>query len=390
MKAMVGQMPHHSSLFNQYHMKGCDNMNVIELNELIDLTNRFFDHGAYPTLTIGGIVGSHPLSHILDVATDMVPFESILIIEGCEDFCYIPKKPIPNYIPYQQLFIDMFVENVKPYDPFAPRLWEENQPKIKAVDQEFIRRFQLVIINNAHLIEPEMLRMIVDVCKWKSVLIGDPFDVGGEPFMDAPTIVNCLEKQSPIIGMARKLWGVPTYAIDKKAPGTVNSGRVTRKGIGKLDGRTYISNHLDLVQAVQNQQRKQAFRKGQKFFVTDDRIYNIMEEKNHQLQHITKNALLIMGRTNSLSQIPQQFQIHHSKYTIRCDVIYDHIGTYPNEWDYRIKVKPANILSVADAKYHRYFNTVFVCIGDVSKRELYSVMKNSVNLTLCGVKGVSE
>lgn len=364
-------------------------MNVIELNELIDLLHRFFDHGSYETLMIGGIVGSHPLSHVLDVATDLVDFENILIVEGCEDFCYIPKKPIPNYIPYQQLFIDMFVPNVKPYNPFEPKLWDQNQPHIKAVDQEHIRRFQLVVINNAHLIEPELLRMIVDVCKWKCVLIGDPFDVGGEPYMDAPTIVNCLEKQSPIIGMARKLWGVPTYAIDKKAPGNVTSGKVTRRGIGRLDGRTYISNHLELVQTIQDQQRKQTFRKGQRVFVTDERIHNVMDEQDHQLQHITKNALLIMGRTNSTSSLPQQFQIHHSKRSVRCDIIYDHIEKYPNEWDYRIKVKPANVLSVADARYHRYFNTVLVCIGDISKRELYSVMKNSVNLAICTVKGVN-
>ena len=221
-------------------------------------------------------------------------------------------------------------------------------------------------------------------------MIGDPFDIGGEPFTNMPTIIECLEKQSPTIGMARKLYGISTYAIDKKAPGNVTNGKVTRKGIGRLDGRTYLCKDLEIVQTVQEQQRKQPFRKGLRFFVTDDRIHTIMEERTKEAYHITKNALLIMGRTNASSVIPQAFQIHHSKHVIRCDVQYDHITLFPNEWDYRVKVKPANVLSLEDAKHHRYFNTVLVCNGEVSKRELYSVMKNSVNLAICQIKGASK
>jgi hypothetical protein len=362
-------------------------MNIIELNEMIDLINRFFHETSHKMLMIGEMVGSHPLSHVVDAATEIVRFDEILILEGCADYCYIPKKPIFNYLPYPQIFTDQFLPNVEAYDPFQPHLWEPNQPIVKSINQEFLRRFQIVIVNNAHLIDPWILDQIAKMCKWKCIFIGDPFDIGGEPFMKMPTLVACLEKQSPIIGMARKLYGISTYAIDKKAPGNVTNGKVTRKGLGKLDGRIYVSNDAELVQLVQDQQRKQPFRKGQRFFVTDDRIHLIMDEQTKNIQHITKNALLIMGRMNSNSYLPQSYQIHHSKQTIRFDIQYDHVTHFPNEWDYRMRVKPANMLTLEDAKHHRYFNTIFVCHGDFSKRELYSVMKNSVNLTICSIKG---
>jgi hypothetical protein len=97
--------------------------------------------------------------------------------------------------------------------------------------------------------------------------------------------------------------------------------------------------------------------------------------------------MLIMNRANIGSPIPQQFRLYHSKETIRLDVEYDDIQHYPNEHDYHIRVKPANILTPEDARYHRYLNTVLVVTKDVPKREMYSVMKNSVNLAICRVKG---
>lgn len=362
-------------------------MTIIELNEMIDLTNRFFCNTSHKMLMLGGMVGSHPLSHVLDVVTELVRFDEILILEGCADFCYIPKRSVVNYIPYPQVFTDMYVPNVRPYDPFEPQLWNQNQPIVKAINQELIRSYQVVIVNNAHLIDPLLLESIAETCKWKCVLIGDPFDVGGEGFINSPTIVESLEKQSPIIGMARKLYGVLTFAIDKKVPGNVVNGKVTRKGIGRLDGRIYVSNNDELVQEVQDHQRKQLFRKGQRVMVTDRRIFTIPNEQTKEVVHVTKNALMTMGRTNSSSVVPQQFRIHHSKQTIRCDITYQN-PRFPNEWDYHIQVKPANILSIEDAKHHRYFNTVLVCQGDVSKQELYSMMKNSVNLAICTIKGV--
>ena len=362
-------------------------MTIIELHEMIDLTNRFFLETSHKMLMLGGMVGSHPLSHVLDVATEIVRFDEILILEGCEDFCYIPKKPVPNYIPYAQVFVDLPVSGVLPYDTFEPKLWETSCPTIKAIDQDYIRQYDVIIVNNAHLIDPSLINMIASTAKWKCILIGDPFDIGGEPFTNFPTIIDCLEKQSPIIGMARKLYGISTYAIDKKAPGNVTNGKVTRKGIGRLDGRTYVCNDPDIITQAQMQQYKHPFRKGLRFFVTDKRIHLIKEENTKETHHLAEHALLIMGRTNVNSVIPQAFQLHHSKQIIHCDIQYDKIKHFPNEWDYRVKVKPANILSIHDAKYHRYFNTVLVCNGEISKRELYSIMKNSVNLTICTIKG---
>lgn len=363
-------------------------MNIIELNEMIDLINKFFHEYSHKTLTIGGIVGSHPLSHILDIATGIVPFEKILIIDGCMDFTLLSKRYIPNYVPYQSLLMDRYVQSIEDPIPFKVSLWKERIPTVKTIDHQRIRQFEIVLINNAHLIEPDYLNMIIEACRWKCVVIVDPFDIGGEQFLYATTIVDCLEKQSPIVGMARHLYGISTRAIDKNAPGNVSTGRLTRRGIGKSDGRMYISNDLNLVNDVQDQMRKLPFRRGQKVLVTDTRIHNVIDESLHMSRVVTKNMLLNIHRATS-SNNPQQLRFYHSKRVFRTYIEYDHIPHFPNEDDYHVQVKPANILSPNDARYHRYGNVIFIPVGEVSKRMMYSIMKNSINLAICNVKGVT-
>ena len=362
-------------------------MNIIELNELIDLLNRFFHDTAHRMLMIGGIVGSHPLSHVLDVATGYTEFNNILTLEGCADFCYLPKRFVSTYLPFSYVFYEMYVSSLQPDTLFPFQFYQHNIPCVKMINRGFYQKFPIVIINNAHLIEMEYIKQLVETCNWKCILIGDPFDLGGEEFMYAPCIVESLEKQSPIVGMARKLWGFSTHAIDKRVPGHVSSGKVTRKGIGKLDGRMYLCDNPELINQAQSQQMKQSLRKGQRFLVTDDRLYTTIDDTK-QTHIITKNMMLVMQRANSLSPIPQQFRLYHSKQIIRLDIEYETAKHYFNERDYHVKVKPANVLSIQDARYHRYLNTVLACTGEVPKRELYSVMKNSVNLAICHVKGM--
>lgn len=362
------------------------NLNLVELNEMTDLLYRFFHESSHRMLMIGGIVGTHLLSHVLDAATEVYPFERVLTLEGCADYCYIPKRFVPNYIPYSYIFYDMYVPTLHEEEIFPVKFYQENFPTVKMIHHSMYQQYPIVIVNNAHLIDIEIIQQLVETCRWKIVLIGDPFDIGGEEFMQVPCLTTCLEKQSPIIGMARKLWDISTYAIDKRAPGNVTNGKVTRKGIGKMDGRMYITNDLEIVQNAQQQQRMQTFRKGLRFLVTDDRLSVAFDETKQQ-HVVTKNMMLIMNRANLNSPIPQQFRLYHSKQIIRLDIEYDHVQHYLNERDYHIRVKPANVLTPSDAKYHRYLNTVLVVTKEVPKREMYSIMKNSVNLAICTVKG---
>ena len=360
---------------------------MIELNEMLDLINRFFRNTSTKTLTIGGIVGSHPLSHVMDIATGIVPFEQILILEGCSDFCYLPKRFISNYIPFSYVFSDVIVEHVQPETLFPINFYQQNLPYVKTVNEKLINHYEMIIINNAHLIDGELLQQLINTFPRKCVAIVDPYDIGGEQFMDVPGIVDCLEKQSPIIGMARNLWGINTRAIDKHARGSVSTGKVTRKGIGKLDGRMYVCDDHEFITTAQSQQQRQHLRKGQRFFITDDRSFTALDDAN-QLHVLTKNMMLIMYRANTTSPLPQQFRLYHARHIIRLEIAYDNMRHYPNEHDYHIKVKPANVLSIAESRYHRYVNTALVCTKEISTRELYSVMKNSINLTICKVKGM--
>lgn len=363
-------------------------MYVIELNELIDMTTNFFYNHSHKSMVIGGIVGSHPLSHVLDVATGITDFTNILVIEGCMDFTYIPKRMIQNYVPYQYLIIDQYVSSLSEPEPFQVRLWEQRLPTVKAIETKFLRQFDYVIINNAHLIDAQYVQGFVDLCRNKCVVIVDPFDIGGEHFSNVPTLIETLEKQSPIVGMARRLYDIPTRMIDKHVPGNVVSGRLNRNGIGRSDGRMYVSNNIPIVEEASSKMRKQPFRHGQRYFVTDEHVHIIYDTEAKTHHHIMKNAMLIMQRATS-STNQHIVRIYHSKQNLKMYLEYDHIQHHVNEYDYHIQVKPANVLSTQDARYHRYLNTALIPTANITNRELYSVMKNSVNLTICEVRGVT-
>ena len=361
------------------------NVNVIELNEMIDLLNRFFHYSSEKHLVIGGIVGSHPLTYVLDTVTGFTTFDNVLILEGCADFAYIPKQFMNNYIPYQYILEDAYVEDINPPQPFVFDLWEKKLPTMKRVNRNFIKSFDVVIVNNAHLIEPQFRGMIGEAANMKCIFIGDPYDIGGEEFSYAPVITDCLEKQSAIVGMARNLYDVSTRMLDKRVPGDVKNGKISRRGIGKLDGKMYVSNNAKLVEAYQNEYRKIPFRKGQRFFVTDDRVQYVFEEDNKTKHVIYKNTMLQMQKATAVAQ-PNIMCLYHSKKSIKAYIEYDNKEKFPNERDYHILVKPANILTVDDARYHRYLDTVLIFTGELTRRQLYSVMKNSVNLTICDMK----
>lgn len=359
-------------------------MKIIEINEMIDLMSRFMKDSASRNLIVGGLVGSHPLSHALEVATETFDFEDILILEGCPDFCYVNKPFVKNYIPYYYALTNIYTGSINNDIPFGGYLLHKRICTKLVVNEPFIRKFKFVIINNAHLIDLVYLDAIVKAGSWKCITIVDPFDVGGEHFLYAATIVDTLEKQSPVIGFARKLYGYNTY-IDKKIPGDIKAGKITRRGVGKIDGRMHVCDDIDIVNEANQLQIKRPFKRGQRLFVTDNILEEVMDDSKER-HIIAKNSMLVIERAISGNSIPNYLRIYHSRNVFRGFVRYYTSGSIgANAYD--LVVKPANVLHINDSIYHRYMNTVVSQSKGLSKRELYSITKNSVNMILCDVKG---
>ena len=360
-------------------------MTIIEINEMIDLISRFMRDSACKNLVIGGLVGSHPLSYALDVVTETIDFEDILILEGCADFCYINKPFVKNYIPYYYALKNVYGGSLCDDDiPFSRTLFQNRIYTKKVVNEDFINKFEFVIINNAHLIDLVYLDEIVKLSKWKCITIVDPFDIYGEHFLYATTIVDTLEKQSPIIGFARKLYGYNTY-IDKNVPGDIKAGKITRRGVGKIDGRMHVCDDSDIVNEANQLQIKRPFKRGQRLFVTDNRLEEVTDDSK-ETHIITNTSMIVVERAISVNSIPNYLRIYHSRNIFRGFVkYYDPYSIGSDVYD--ITVKPANVLHINDSIYHRYMNTVVSQSKGLTKRELYSITKNSVNMILCDVKG---
>lgn len=363
-------------------------MTIIEPHELIDITNNFFHDPFKRDLIVGGLAGTNIFHDIIDTATGYTDFENILMLDGCADYCYAIKPYVKNYIPYHYIFNDQFIGGTNKIDMgkvmATSSMFSVEHRMIPLINLDLIKRYPVVIINNAHLIDPIYVETISACSPIKCIIIVDPFDIGGEQF-DPLTVVSTYTKQPKPICLARQLYGYET-AIDKKIPGNVKYGKITKRGVGKLDGKMHICDNEDIVREVQNNQYNKPLKKGQRLFITDER-HHIAGDTNGDTHVLSKNMMLIVEKAVSKEYFPSYFRPYQYRYSFKQFVRYDNIPKTRDQVS-NIAVKPANILNVYDASHHRYMNTVFTYTTDhIPKRHLYSVMKNSVNLTICELRG---
>ena len=352
--------------------------NILELYQMIDTITDFFHDITHQTLTVGGCVGTQLLKYVLDCTTAYCPFKKVLVIDGCNDHVLSTlNKPIVNYLYYLDLFAETFVDGLIPYDPFKPAIMNPKPEYHKFVDTTLLQYYECVIINNAHLIPKEYRTKIVNEFHGKIVQIVDPYDLDGELFVGIPMITDTLQKQSSMVALARHLYGIDTRAIDKRIKGSFVQKKLNKRTIGKMDENQYVTDDIDFAYMIRNKQYQVPMRKRHKLIVSSNHLF-VYPDQIGGRRNIGKNALLVAG-----SMVPRpkaQFRIYASKLTIFADVSYD--ADVPA---HIMHVTPANILTVEEARHHRYNHTVFVQTKQdyMTRRCYYTLLKNSINMTAC-------
>ena len=370
-------------------------MNIVEINEmmdqLVDFFNIKFSRCEQHVMTVGGICGSPLLRTILDAATAYTSFDKVLIVDGCVDYVYMQKKDkhIVNHVPYKNLFQDVFTCE-EPFDPFNLKKVSTVKAVEKVIDHQFLQAYDVIVIYNAHLIDIEYVQGLVSAFYGKVVIAVDPFDVGGEMWIDVPTIIRTFNKVAPMIALARNAWGVETDMINKQARGGVFNGKIRRSSIGGLQDRTYVTCDKILIEQVRAKQNMKQIKRNQKFIITDKRTMIAVDSDKFR-HHISYGDILVAG-TQSVNNVRSPFRIFHSNQIVYLNLRRD----IPNESEYAIEgstahlmnAVPGNILDVDIAKRHKFGNLLFIqtdgFITDI--RTMYMLMKNSLTLTVCKIK----
>ena len=356
---------------------------IIEINEMIDLLEDFFSKRCERPLIVGGMVGCHLQNYVLDAALKEYPLERILYVQGCQDYIDLLNKraerKIDQYVYYADLYESIPIAPVGDYDAFTPKFKIPPAELKRNLRVDILLSYKVMIVQDAHLIPHDILNELANNFVGHLVFVVDPFDVHGEYYCteNVKTITNTFERLTYMKGFARSLYNVDS-TLDKRSGGVLKQAKLSKRSSGKVDDKQYISNDPDLITEIQSKQLQSPFRKNHKMVVATDRMIRANRQNGVYAPTLTRHSL---------------FSIASSRVSpfMRLKLFASNIEFY-NEISYlkkpndimSILVRPANILSIQEAAYHRYVNSVFVKNDNcpLPIRQQYSVIKNSINIIL--------
>lgn len=367
---------------------------VIEINEMIDKLEEFFNNISENNLVVGGVAGTAIEKMVVESALRKNNFTRILLLECCQDYLGLTNKSIPNHKYFWDLFYDIIIESAFENDPFKPRVLNHPIERDIVVNEEELQSYDVIIISNAHVLG-SMGIMYIDklrnVFGNKIVVIFDPIEtrVPGSSIIsefahdDIPVIIDSHEKLSPIIAYARATVGINTRNVNRKIPGNViEVPKINKRSIGKIDDRQYVTNDFTLIKEITDKQRATPFRKNQKFLVNrqhshNGRLHYVIKD-GIRVATIFENSLLVMY--NPQEKPYMTLRLYNSKQLCHFDITYETGFLAPQG---ALRVSPANIISVYDFNKHRYNHTVFISEPDtqITPALKYTILKNSKNVT---------
>lgn len=355
---------------------------IYEINQMIDHLDEFFK-GSQKECIVGGIAGTQIEKFSLDSALQTTQFNKILVVNGCQDYIGLMKKPMQNVMFWGDLFIEEMVDPLLPINPWKPRCLNPSAEYIKRINTQILSMYDVVVVFNAHLIPNQMLRAISENFSGKIVYVVDPIERTGKSLMwelginDMPVVVDHLEKVSPMIALARSSIGFESRAIDYKVKGSLNEvSRINKRSVGKIDDKQYVTNNWELYHEVRQKQIDSPFRKNQKVEVVDDTI-DVMIENGSRLATLTRGSMLVIHNANPSPLM--RLRLYNSKIIYAADVTYASSVMKPKG---AITVEPANIIMIENFSLHRYNHAVAILSHDLSKNQRYSLLKNSNNVTI--------
>lgn len=356
---------------------------IVEINEMIDFIEDFFKSDRRGTV-VGGIAGTEIERFVLEGAVAITDFSKVLVVNGCQDYLGLMKNPLPNVIFWGDLFVEQMVDPLIPINPWIPKIYNPKPEYVKIIDKELISHYEVMVVLNAHLIDSESIRYMVEAFPGKIIFVCDPCEsvcykiIESVGLSDIPVVIDTLSKVSPMIAMARAAVGFETRSIDRKVPGTLTEvSKMNIRSVGKIDDKQYITDDYLLCQFINDRQRDIPFRKNQKVLVRD--IIDTVIGGGIRKASLVHNSMLVIK--NPSSRPLMTCQLYNSKTEYHVDLTYNSGVMMPKG---TISVDPANIISVYETKFHRYNHSVLVLSSpeSIQKRDKYSVLKNSNNVTV--------
>lgn len=351
--------------------------NILLINEMIDFIDDFLDNTTERQLIIGGMAGTQLFKYVMDRVLSRVNFNNVCIMEGCQDYMGLTDpSPCFNHIYYMDIIREMAIPDEDTnMDSWLP-MWNDIKLTYKKdINIALFGKYDYLVINDVHLLPHELLEELCKHFPGKLIGICDPYEAGAERFIGFPSIVDTLTRVSSIIAFARSIYHVSSRGVEKKVKCSVTESKINRRSIGKVEDRQYVTNDKSLAEEIWNKQLLSPVRKGQRLWVTDERVLRFKDKDNH-FHVITKNALLIVDGVY-LNSRKVRLRLYSSKFVFESEITYLPDGPLS-----AIKVRPANIILIEEYPYHRYHYATLITNGEITSRERYTILKNTNHLTI--------
>lgn len=371
---------------------------IYELNEMIDHLDRFFE-SSHRVTVVGGIAGTQIEKLVLDSAVKTTDFSKVLVLNGCQDYIGLMKNQLSNVLYYADLIVEDMVDYFLPNDVWKP--FHEQREYQKRLNLKLMSNYDIIIVFNSHLIPDLFTRSLVKNFSGKIIMITDPLEIHLEQptiepnnlyysnGFEIPTIVDSLEKTSPLIAMARNVFGIETRSIDRNVSCKLTEiDNISKRALlGKIDDYQCFTNDSFLLSKIQSKQINGPIRKNQRFLVVDDKALKLTSTNGSPLT-ITRGSMLIAVNPNARPLM--QMRVHNSKMICGVDIKYAQDYSVESTVLKRpdvIYVRPGNISHINTPNYamgggHRFNKVIAVLKYPLQPREKYTLLKNSNNLII--------
>jgi hypothetical protein len=256
---------------------------------------------------------------------------------------------------------------------------------------QFINRFNLVIVCDAHLIPQTYLAELMKYVSSKLIILVDPFTIFGKAFVDVPTVVNSTCECDELTALARDVYNVETPFI-KSGQKMLNVLDIAPpKTTNRFIGNQYVTNDPPYYELMLDKLNGVGIKKDFKYIVPNNQLMFYDLEKtddsiNQESISVNQNSLInIVKMDGSLGTTLFTCNLNKYKRTFRAQI--ELLGKQkPFTMDTStLKVIPGSLLTIEQAAYHKFDKLTFVQSGyghKLSKQELYTLMNMTEHLTI--------
>lgn len=371
---------------------------IYELNQMIDYLDNFFESSHRVTM-VGGIVGTPIEKFVLDAALKTTPFSKILVLNGCQDYIGFMKDCPDNVMFYADILVSDIIDSYIPVDVWKPSVYAPTTEYTRRLNMDLLSYYDIIVVFNAHIVPKDVIDSLNKNFGGKIVYVVDPLEatpvtgivdnVYKHTGFNVPTIVDSLTKLSPIMAMARNVFGFETRAIDRRIDGTVTQvSKINKRVIGRIDNCQYITNDYQLFDDIEQKQINSTFRKNQKLIVSTGIDVFTTSTTSGEKVSLVDGSMLVVSNPNTRPMM--QMRIYNSRMICGVDVKYaPYIDNLYKTTPLSVRpqgvidVKPGNIMGVHHTGVisHR-FNKVVLILNDKldNLSSKYSILKNTNNL----------